>query len=103
MKKVINLILISVFALICSPSIFAKISSVDISLPDYFGINDEENDYQRTIAAIKKAIEADPENYENYGNLAFVYDYIGDYKNELEALKLEVKYMPDDLEDKDVI
>ena len=98
---------ISAILIICSfllpIELLARVTNLEANFPDFLGINDEENDYQRTIAGLKQAIKEDPENYENYSRLAFVYDYIGDYENELEAIKLEVKYMPEDLEDKDVI
>lgn len=104
MKKIwyISAILI-ICAFLFPVELSAKVTNLEANFPDFFGINDEGNDYQRTIAGLKQAIKADPENYENYGRLAFVYDYIGDYENVLETLKLEVKYMPEDLEDKDVI
>ncbi|MBU4305989.1 MAG: tetratricopeptide repeat protein [Candidatus Omnitrophica bacterium] len=99
MRTLIALLVILVFVSGYATRLSATVPEVESK----FSNQDDEDDYQRTIAGLKKAIEADPENYENYSRLAFFCDYIGDYENALEALKLEVKYMPEDLEAKDVI
>lgn len=64
--------------------------------------NEDERDYQRIIDGLLLKTFEEPYNYENYGILAFVYDYIGDYENALEAFKLEVAYLPEDAEEKDI-
>lgn len=81
----------------------AKITPVELSPPDIFNEQKSENDPYAVINGIKQKIAGEPDNYENYGILAFAYDYVEDYANELEALKMEVRYMPDDLEEKDAI
>lgn len=99
-----RIFLIVMLILFFSPiHLSAKINPIELSPPD-FPVDEKENrDPQELVAAIKKKIASDPQNFENYGMLAFAYDYIGDYKNELEALKSEVQYLPDDLEDKGII
>ena len=102
-----NLIILILFFYGGTTDLFAKISVPAItSLPALPTINDQDNekpDPQDIIQGLKMMVEAEPENYENYERLAFAYDYLQDYKNELEASKLLVKYLPADLiEGKDV-
>jgi tetratricopeptide (TPR) repeat protein len=89
--------------LLIPSSVSAKITPIELSPPNIFNEQERKNDPEAIIDGIKQKIAADPGNYENYGVLAFAYDYVGDYANELEALKMEVRYMPDDLEEKDVL
>ena len=90
--------------LLLSPAnLSAKINPIEFNIPNLASDEEQERDPQEIIAGIKRKIAADPENYENYAILAFTYDYIGDYANELGSLKLEVRYLPEDVEDKDVI
>lgn len=93
----------AILILFVPPSVSAKITPIELTPPNLFSGEEQERDPQEIITGIKWKIANDPENYENYGILAFAYDYVGDYANELEALKMEVRYMPDDLEEKDVI
>jgi len=99
MRKVLLVVVVS---FIFVANVQAKTQFDEIPLPDTSLLTDGYKN-QELVLGLKAAIEEDPENYENYFRLAFVYDYMGDYENSLEALKLEVKYLPEDIEAKDVV
>ncbi len=102
MRILIMFLSVLIFIAGCPAISSATVSRIDGNLSDVFSVH-VDDDYQRTIAGLRRAIKADPDNYENYSLLALIYDYIGDYENELEALKLEANYMPEDFEDKGIV
>lgn len=61
------------------------------------------NEINEVISKLKKAIKLHPGDYNIYEMLAFVYDYIGDYENELIYYELAVKYYPRDGEEADIV
>ncbi len=83
-------------------SLAAKTNLSAPAHPGSFENDDGEIDHQKIIEGLWRRVAEEPYNYENYGRLVFVYDYIGDYANELEASKLEVAYLPENAEDKDI-
>jgi len=99
--KIFKVVLIFLACLFLGNSAEAK---VDPAYPDYPGmaVQDGVNpDPQQLIEGLKHRIKNDPYNYELYGALAFVCDQVGDYKQGLEAEKLQVKYLPEGAEGKD--
>lgn len=80
------------------PSAFSKDTPVGCELFDT-----EEQEIRRDIKSVRQAIREDPSDYLNYSYLAFLYDYLGEYENELKALELGAKYVPQDYEDKDIV
>jgi tetratricopeptide (TPR) repeat protein len=79
---------------LCATAAYAKVGML---IPDSSAINlPEQNSFKalETIMKIKESIAADPEDYELYEKLAFVYDYLAMYKESLEALKKELEYYP---------
>ncbi|MBU0467974.1 MAG: hypothetical protein KKF78_03460 [Candidatus Omnitrophica bacterium] len=103
MKILIKIIFPLMLIVCCVGSVFAKIPKVDSFLSDSAEEKDKEYNFPKIISEMKALIAAEPENYEHYGKLAFVYDYIGEYEEEVEVLKLEVKYLPNDMEEKDAV
>jgi tetratricopeptide (TPR) repeat protein len=100
-KILIRIILILAFYLLLAPAASAKVPQ---AVPDFYeslGEGDGEIDTERVIAGLLARVEEEPYNYENYSRLAFVYDHIGDYENLLEAVRLEIAYLPEDAEGKD--
>ncbi|MFH1093717.1 MAG: tetratricopeptide repeat protein [Candidatus Omnitrophota bacterium] len=63
------------------------VPEIDVSEKDSLQISE-------TIIGLKAAIEEDPENYEYYSMLAFVYNYAGMDKEALETLEKELEYYP---------
>ena len=104
-KFCVIVISIGVFYFSCFSEVCAKIIPKSPDILGDLGIYGYEvgEDSQGFILGLKRKIKDEPYNYENYEVLALVYDYIGDYKNELEALKLTVKYLPEKAEQKDVL
>lgn len=47
-----------------------------------------------TISELRSYIKNEPENYRNYQMLALIYDYVGEHKRALKALKTAVNYFP---------
>lgn len=80
----------------------AKANFATPALEKLFNIGAGELDHDEMLELLFDRISQEPYNYENYGMLAFVYDIAGDYANELEALKQQVAYLPEDIESKDV-
>lgn len=111
MKTRINLKKACGVSLICSWLFFAAWPDVTsqaktlVPIEEVVSALEEEpigHDFDQIIKNIWAAIYDDPYNYEYYGILAMAYDEIGDYQSELEALKLAVKYLPDDFKEKGV-
>jgi len=87
------------------PSLLDAKTNLNVAPPLGLFETDEETgevDHQRIIDGLWQKVAEEPYNYENYGILAFVYGYIGDYEKSLEALKNAVAYLPDDAEGKDI-
>ncbi|MDP2938709.1 MAG: hypothetical protein Q8O13_01310, partial [Candidatus Omnitrophota bacterium] len=95
MKTIIVIIILS----LCSFSnsyIFAIEPSIDVS--DLKKSISERNYYQEEyeiIDNIQFEIKYDPDNYANYTALAFYCNYVGLYAKALEAIKLQIKYAPE--------
>jgi len=107
MKRICFGVVVFVLVFHCFSSIvigktIIESENTDPALPE-FPDDAEQEDHQRIAEGIKLEIMRDPYNYELYAKLAFVYDYIGDYESALEALESELKYMPEDYENKDII
>ncbi len=98
-----KILLISALVLVCPITVFAKITPIELSPPNLFDEQENKSDPHVVIDGLKQKIAYEPDNYENYGVLGFAYDYIGDYENELEALKMEARLIPNDLGEKDII
>ncbi|MCK9554425.1 tetratricopeptide repeat protein [bacterium] len=64
---------------------------------------EEERTPEDAINALLYQLEEDPYNSELYECLAYCFDYVGDYENLLKATELQVAYLPDDCEEKDVV
>lgn len=62
----------------------------------------EDHRNQRLIKAIKEAIKEEPDNYKHYYELAYVYEYIGDYDKQLGLFKQIIKYYPKGYPDLDI-
>ena len=95
MKTIIIVIVLS----LCSFSnshIFAIEPSVDISdLKESLAEKTYYQEEYEIIDNIQAEIENNPSNHTNYAALAFYCDYVGLYARTLEAIKLEIKYAPE--------
>lgn len=83
-------------------SLAARTSLNAPTSPGFSEADDGKIDSQETIEGLWRKVAEEPYNYENYERLAFFYDDVDDYENELEALKQVVAYLPENAEDKDV-
>jgi tetratricopeptide (TPR) repeat protein len=79
----------------------AKLSVKIPELQPEVSQNKELPDYVKNLVRLRRDIIRSPYNYKNYGLLAGVYDFVQDYASELEALQMQVRYMPEDAPDKD--
>ena len=61
------------------------------------------NEINKIISKLKEGIKLAPDDYTIYEMLAFVYDYIGDYNNELIYYELAVKHYQKDGEETDIV
>ena len=59
-------------------------------------------DSQEVIDILRLMIRICPYFYGNYWKLGFIYDYLGDYENELNVLKAMIRYMPKNNKNKDI-
>ena len=101
MKKTIFL---SILLLLLSTSaVFADVNFEPSFLWKDMGEPSVEEKAHDVIERMKDEIENDPENYTNYEEIAIFYDYIGFHEKAIEALKMAIKYYPEDEIDKDVL
>jgi tetratricopeptide (TPR) repeat protein len=101
MKSII-LIVVFLFGLVFHDAVEAKIEPFFLRPLDLFRPFEDNPSDEQVITGLKKRIEIDPYDYKNYSILAFFYDAIGDYQNELETLKAGVRYVPRGAKEKDV-
>lgn len=101
MKKILPLILALLLLTPCL--IFAK-QEIDLQgIQEILAGEPTKSEINEAIVELKKKIKQDPDDYTYYEMLALVYDYIGDYENELVYCELEVQHYPKDGEDADIV
>lgn len=100
MIKIFNITAILLFVS-CS-TLYARNENVLQNLKEFYEKDNNEIDYERIEQDLWNNVYSQPYNYENYGHLAFFYDYIGDYENELSVMKKGVAYLPEDADEKDI-
>ncbi|MFC1667627.1 tetratricopeptide repeat protein [Candidatus Omnitrophota bacterium] len=103
---IIFVFLATFFPVYVNISAFARenidIKSTQSSPLDLEGAIDEypkRREVLETIKGVEQAIKEDPTNRSYYEMLAFLYDYIGEYRKSLEAVKKQIEYYPENGED----
>lgn len=100
MKKVISIILIVLWV----PLFALAKQEIDLQgIQEILSGEPSKSEINQLIIKLKKEIKNNPEDHNLYAILAFVYDYIGDYGNELVYSELAAKYYPEDGEDGDIV
>ncbi len=100
MKKVFSIILV----LLLVPLFVLAKQEIDLQgIQEILSGEPTKSEINQLIGKLKKEVKNNPEDHNLYAILAFVYDYISDYENELIYAELAVKHYPVDGEDGDIV